>query len=716
MIAVGAPRFNVTSYSAVGTYFRYSYFNSHWNQTSGSGNTMTYDNEGRRVAISPERMATVAKRRPTGLFGYAPGAITVLGLNSGVISNAIAPYSSCGDSSTEYGSALSVSHSYVAAGDWSAQCIFVQGTGGRASWTLNAATLNAIGGTWSGKGLGRSVSVSEDWLVFGVPYGTNAANGCDLNGSGCVIAVPRSGDSWDFSNRQVLDGSALSLWGWDLKISQDGSTIVVGSPGSGAEQSDACVYGLVSGTWTLVQCLYTNADPEIDASASFACGVANTTDFASRCWIAISEDGSRIVVGAPTDESSTDASGGSVLLFTKSGATYFPASKYQEPVSGRTLGLSFGTSVAVTNTFVAASRVLPLSTSGTESAVYVWGVPVAAAPQEYSLTSSGESGATLNGSISLGSTPSVSWAATPDFSYVYPYVPCPVLSQSSIVNWSVTAGEPGDCIYSFAAFNSVGFGSGSLALTFTTPRPRNTLSPAVSGLQRSGADVTSSPGSWTYMSGGTYSYSWYRCTTSVIALDTPDGSCSPIGGQSGSSYTLTDLDVGKYIVAMVSATNATGSNVRLSASTGAIAALETQTPAPSEPAPSSQPPASQAPLDQQPVINAPEAPSSPVSGVPTNSVAPALSGSAKVGKLISASPGSWAGSPTLSLQWYRCRSAVKPGSTIPSKAKCAAIARASSATYKIVKADKGKYLTTLAKASNAAGSTTMVSASTSKVK
>src|SRR5262249_7905909 len=77
------------------------------------------------------------------------------------------------------------------------------------------------------------------------------------------------------------------------------------------------------------------------------------------------------------------------------------------------------------------------------------------------------------------------------------------------------------------------------------------------------------------------------------------------------------------------------------------------------------------------------------------STPPRISGSASKGQVLSASPGTWLGSPTgYSYQWWRCD---------PTGAGCAPIAGAGFASYSVGAADVGGTLRVAVVASNAGG-------------
>ena len=85
-----------------------------------------------------------------------------------------------------------------------------------------------------------------------------------------------------------------------------------------------------------------------------------------------------------------------------------------------------------------------------------------------------------------------------------------------------------------------------------------------------------------------------------------------------------------------------------------------------------------------------------------NNSRPTVAGTATVGQQLTASPGSWTGSPTptYTYAWQRCDS---------TGANCAPISGAGSATYTVASADAGNTLEVAVTASNTAGSVTATS-------
>ena len=193
----------------------------------------------------------------------------------------------------------------------------------------------------------------------------------------------------------------------------------------------------------------------------------------------------------------------------------------------------------------------------------------------------------------------------------------------------------------------------------TVVAPVNLGAPTVSGNAVDGQTLTSSDGTW----GDTptsYSSQWQSCNSSGSA-------CANIAGATGSSYTLTDSDIGKTVRSVVTAANTAGSASANSAPTPAVAA----------------PPA------------------------PLNTAAPTVSGSAVQGQALSTTNGSWSGSATMmAYQWQDCNS---------SGASCSNIAGASGSSYTLGSGDVGHTIRSVVTASNAGGSNSGTSSATAVV-
>jgi hypothetical protein len=188
--------------------------------------------------------------------------------------------------------------------------------------------------------------------------------------------------------------------------------------------------------------------------------------------------------------------------------------------------------------------------------------------------------------------------------------------------------------------------------------PTNTALPGISGSLQQGQTLSASAGSWTG-SPTSYGYKWQDC-------DSSGGSCVAISGAGSSTYTLVSADVGHTLRVVVTASNSAGSGSATSAQTGLVAAL-----------------------------------SSP----PANTAPPTISGTPQQGQTLSASTGSWTGSPTgYGYQWQDCASAG-----------CTNIVGATASSYVVQASDLGDAVDVVVTASNAAGSTSATSARTAAV-
>jgi hypothetical protein len=96
-----------------------------------------------------------------------------------------------------------------------------------------------------------------------------------------------------------------------------------------------------------------------------------------------------------------------------------------------------------------------------------------------------------------------------------------------------------------------------------------------------------------------------------------------------------------------------------------------------------------------------------------------ITGTAKVGKSLTAKPGTWTGSATIRYtdQWYTCTKVIKSSAKITKvPSTCKVIAKATSASFKLTTKQKKTYVAVLVTATNGAGKTKVLSATTALVK
>ncbi|WNG59921.1 hypothetical protein F0U59_38295 [Archangium gephyra] len=92
----------------------------------------------------------------------------------------------------------------------------------------------------------------------------------------------------------------------------------------------------------------------------------------------------------------------------------------------------------------------------------------------------------------------------------------------------------------------------NVSLVVRPPGPINTVAPVLSGTARVGGTLTVDTGTWSGAAGATYTTAWLRCEEATLV-------CSPLPGETGSSYTLTSADLGSRIRAQLTATTSEGS-------------------------------------------------------------------------------------------------------------------------------------------------------------
>ncbi len=163
--------------------------------------------------------------------------------------------------------------------------------------------------------------------------------------------------------------------------------------------------------------------------------------------------------------------------------------------------------------------------------------------------------------------------------------------------------------------------------------------------------LTASNTGWS--TGTTLGYQWHRCQ---------GDDCQPIASATARTYKLGYADIGQVIRVFVTGSNAAGTATVLSSPTPQIA----------------NPPA------------------------PVNTVAPTISGTAKVDSTLTVGRGTWTNSPaSYAYQWQRCDAAG---------ANCQAISNATATAYKLVAADRGVTVRVVVTATNPGGSASATSA------
>jgi len=211
-------------------------------------------------------------------------------------------------------------------------------------------------------------------------------------------------------------------------------------------------------------------------------------------------------------------------------------------------------------------------------------------------------------------------------------------------------------------------GANLAAATVPTPpsgAPVSSSQPAIVGTPQAGQLLAAVPGGWAGGKPVTFAYEWERC-------DSSGAGCAPIAGAVKETYTPVAADVGHALAVSVTAQTAAATAVATSPSTLAVAG-------------SGAPPAT----------------------APKPTTPPTIQGTPEAGRILSASVGTWSGTPTaFAFQWRRCAA---------SGSGCVAIPGAGRKTYTLTPDDIGATLSLVVTATGRGGSRSATTTGTAVV-
>ncbi|HEY2319666.1 MAG TPA: hypothetical protein VGH67_15270 [Solirubrobacteraceae bacterium] len=228
-------------------------------------------------------------------------------------------------------------------------------------------------------------------------------------------------------------------------------------------------------------------------------------------------------------------------------------------------------------------------------------------------------------------------------------------------SYQLTVGDEGDAVrLQVTGTNPDGNASAASAPSATvaaTP-PVNTVAQVISGSAQRGQTLSSTQGTWLGI-GNSYAYQWQRSTDSGATW-------TNLAGATTGSHPLGVTDENSQLRILITASNADGTSRVASAATATVP-----------------------------------------TAAPVNTVAPGVSGTARRGFLLTATPGTWSGiGNALAYQWQR---STDGGST------WASIAGATSTTYTLGVGDEGTTLRVLVTAANPDATVSAPSAATAAV-
>ncbi|HTR72809.1 MAG TPA: LamG-like jellyroll fold domain-containing protein, partial [Solirubrobacteraceae bacterium] len=279
----------------------------------------------------------------------------------------------------------------------------------------------------------------------------------------------------------------------------------------------------------------------------------------------------------------------------------------------------------------------------------------------------------ISGSAEQGQLLSVtagSWEGTPPISYAYQWQTCNSLGKSckaitgaTSSTYRVLGSQIGSTLRAVVtAENEAGGKSATSETTaiLTTGPPVNITLSAISGKSEDGQTLSASTGEWAGTEPFSYTYQWQLCNGAGEG-------CANISGATASTYGLGTGDVGDTLRVLVTAKNSVGSTGATSQPSPIVAAIP-----------------------------------------PSNTAAPAISGTARDGQALTASTGAWNGSTPLSYsyQWEACNS---------SGTGCTNILGATHSSYTLNHEAVGKTIRVTVTAENSGGHVSAASSPTAVV-
>jgi hypothetical protein len=296
----------------------------------------TGDVFGSSVAISGTRVVVGAPGDDTGALDA--GSAYVYDLSSGTPTVPVATLNNSGPPAADlFGSSVGISGTLVVVG---APFDDTVGTNegsayvydlSRATPTVAVATLNKPNPGGNGE-FGSSVAISGTRMVVGAPYDDTGATD---SGSAYVYDLNSQTPAVPVATLSNPGPAASDFFGSSVAIS--GTRVAVGTPSddTGAfGAGSAYVYGLSSGTPTVPVATLNNPGPSLQ----------------DQFGVSVAISGTRVVVGAPFDDTGATDAGSAYVYELSSGTPTVPVATLNNP--GPAVNDQFGLSVAISGTRV----------------------------------------------------------------------------------------------------------------------------------------------------------------------------------------------------------------------------------------------------------------------------------------------------------------------------------------------------------------------------
>jgi len=208
-----------------------------------------------------------------------------------------------------------------AQGGWGAAYIYTYSSG---SWSQEGSTLLASDKQADDQ-FGQSVSMNSDGtrVIVGAFW---EAEGGSTAGAAYVFAY--NGTSWAQEDKLVASDAQSGDWfGEAVSMSSDGTRVVVGARLEASSKGAAYVFNFSSGSW--------DTGTKIPVPSDIVAG-----DYLGQT-VSISGDGTKVLIGAPADHSSS-ADSGSVYVFTYNGSSWVQEVKLTAATPGANAQFGMG--------------------------------------------------------------------------------------------------------------------------------------------------------------------------------------------------------------------------------------------------------------------------------------------------------------------------------------------------------------------------------------
>jgi len=437
----------------------------------------------------------------------------------------------------------------------------------------NTALIGGFPATWVFTRAGASWVQQAKLLPEGsLAAGSSVALSTD--GNMALIGSPelltawvftRSGSAWTQS--EILSGGQFheGFFGSSVALSSDGNTALVGEPPLPETE------GLVGCAW-----VFTRTGSTWTPGTKLSSAALGTTEFGSS--VVLSGDGNMALIGSGGDDNGR----GAAWAFRRVGSSWIEQTPQLTGGEEENGDAEFGTSVALSGdgnfALVGAPNDTPLIDGpGSEGGAWAF----ASAPP--SATTSGASNvgngtATLNAEVDprgLTTTTYFQYGTTTTYGYSTTVLAVGSAETASPLTSDVTGLTPATTYhFRVVAESSAGTSYGADQAFTTAPvvpvapapvAPVNRVTPTISGTPIRGQALSVSQGTWANTP-TSFSYEWQSC-------DTAGHGCTALPGATGPTHILGQGEVGRRLLAIVTAANAGGSNAATAAASPIIGSL-----------------------------------------------------------------------------------------------------------------------------------------------